>query len=76
MLLASPEDVNKALVILTERGFLRTTYNATKTDVVIFGETADERLAREINPNLSPTFVMADIVLRPRNTLTLLGSIT
>ena len=74
MLLASPEDVNKALAILTERGFLtRTTYNAAKTDVVIFGETAEERLAREINPNLAPTFVMANTVLHPTNTLTLLG---
>ena len=40
LLLTTPEDVNKALAILTARGLLtRTTYNASKTDIVIFGET-------------------------------------
>ena len=74
MLLTSPDEVNQALAILIQRGLhTRTTYNKLKTDIVIFGESNDERLAREINPHLAPTFVMADIVLRPTHTLTLLG---
>jgi hypothetical protein len=74
MLLASPEQVNQALAILRERGLLtRTTYNAAKTDIVIFGESPEDRLAREINPNLGPKFTMGDVVIHPTNTLKLLG---
>ena len=54
-----PEALNKVLAILAARGLLtRTTYNAAKTDIIIFGETPQDRLHRKLCQHLKPRFFM------------------
>ena len=74
LLMPTPEALNKVLAILASRGFVtRTTYNAAKTDIIIFGETPQERLHRKLCEHLKPRFFMSGEPLTPVTELRLLG---
>ena len=74
LLLQQIPEVNNALTILTNHGFrTRTSYNAGKTTVVIFGESAENSLLRQLWPELTGQNKMGNTVLIPSHMLQLLG---
>jgi hypothetical protein len=74
LLLSEIPELNHALAILTEHGHrTRTTYNAKKTTIVIFGETTESSLHRQLWPKSFENIMMGGLVLTPSLTLQLLG---
>ena len=74
LLLQQTPEVNNALTILTNHGFrTRTSYNAGKTTVVIFGESAENSLLIQLWPELTGQIKMGGTVLIPSHMLQLLG---
>jgi hypothetical protein len=74
LLMPTAAALNKTLAILVARGLLtRTTYNATKTDIIIFGETPTDRIHRKLCDHLKPQFFMNGETLTPVSQLRLLG---
>ena len=74
LLLAEIPELNRALAILTEHGYrTRTMYNAKKTTIVIFGESAHDSLLRQLWPESLGIITMGDLVLTPSTILQLLG---